>query len=391
MKEWQNEFRRELVERIIPFWQNLKDDAHGGFYGYMDIDLNLEKEADKGCILNSRILWFFASAAMCLKDEELLQYADHAYRFLRDHCMDTELGGVYWSVKYDGTVADDTKHTYNQAFAVYALAAYAQATGKQEAIDLAWEIYHTIETKCRDEKGYLEALTRDFQPVSNEKLSDNGIVASRTMNTFLHVFEGYSGLYQATSDERIAARLREMLDMFYAKIYHPQRRRQEVFFNDDYQPILDLHSYGHDIESAWLLDWGCTLMEDEALNAKLIPVLTEMAQNVYEKAYHGNGLFNECENGVNDENRIWWVQAETVVGFMNAWQRNPDKTYFLEAAKEVWQYIQKEIVDDRPGSEWFWLVHPDGTPGWQKEIVGPWKCPYHNGRMCIEMIRRLKA
>lgn len=391
MKEWQNEFRRELVERIIPFWQKLKDDEHGGFYGYMDIDLNLEKEADKGCILNSRILWFFASAAMCLKDEELLQYADHAYRFLRDHCMDTELGGVYWSVKYDGTVADDTKHTYNQAFAVYALAAYAQATGKQEAIDLAWEIYHTIETKCRDEKGYLEALTRDFQPVSNEKLSDNGIVASRTMNTFLHVFEGYSGLYQATRDERIAACLREMLDMFYAKIYHPQRRRQEVFFNDDYQPILDLHSYGHDIESAWLLDWGCTLMEDEALNAKLIPVLTEMAQNVYEKAYHGNGLFNECENGVNDENRIWWVQAETVVGFMNAWQRNPDKTYFLEAAKEVWQYIQKEIVDDRPGSEWFWLVHPDGTPGWQKEIVGPWKCPYHNGRMCIEMIRRLKA
>lgn len=391
MKEWQNEFRRELEERIIPFWQKLKDDAHGGFYGYMDIDLNLEKEADKGCILNSRILWFFASAAMCLKDEELLQYADHAYRFLRDHCMDTELGGVYWSVKYDGTVADDTKHTYNQAFAVYALAAYAQATGKQEAIDLAWEIYHTIETKCRDEKGYLEALTRDFQPVSNEKLSDNGIVASRTMNTFLHVFEGYSGLYQATRDERIAARLREMLDMFYAKIYHPQRRRQEVFFNDDYQPILDLHSYGHDIESAWLLDWGCTLMEDKALNAKLIPVLTEMAQNVYEKAYHGNGLFNECENGVNDENRIWWVQAETVVGFMNAWQRNPDKTYFLEAAKEVWQYIQKEIVDDRPGSEWFWLVHPDGTPGRQKEIVGPWKCPYHNGRMCIEMIRRLKA
>ena len=391
MKEWQNEFRRELEERIIPFWQSLKDDVYGGFYGYMDIDLNLEKEADKGCILNSRILWFFASAAMCLKDDELLKYADHAYRFLRDFCIDRELGGVYWSVKYDGTVADDTKHTYNQAFAVYALAAYAQATGKQEAIDLAWDIYQTIETKCRDEKGYLEALTRDFRPVSNEKLSDNGIVASRTMNTYLHVFEGYSGLYQTTGDERIAARLREMLELFYTKIYHSGRRRQEVFFNDDYQPIIDLHSYGHDIESAWLLDWGCSLMADEAVNAKLIPVLTEMAQNVYEKAYHGNGLYNECVNGADDQNRIWWVQAETVVGFMNAWQRNPEKTYFLEAAKEVWQYIQEEIVDDRLGSEWFWRVHPDGTPGRNKEIVGPWKCPYHNGRMCIEMIRRLEA
>jgi len=391
MKEWQNEFRQELEGRIIPFWQGLRDHAHGGFFGYLDIDLNLDSKADKGCILNSRILWFFASAAMCLKDECLLEYADHAYRFMREHCVDPELGGVFWSVRYDGTVADDTKHTYNQAFAIYALSAYAQATGNQEAIDLAWDIVNIIETRCRDEKGYLEAFTRDYRPVSNEKLSDNGIVASRTMNTLLHVFEGYSGLYQVTRDERIAVHLREILDIFHKHIYHPQRRRQEVFFDMNYRSLIDLHSYGHDIESAWLLDWGCSLMGDETLNAKLIPVLMEMAQNVYEKAYHGQGLYNECQNGVDDQNRIWWVQAETVVGFVNAWQRNPEKTHFLEAAKEVWRYIQKEIVDDRPGSEWFWLVRPDGTPGRNREIAGPWKCPYHNGRMCIEMIRRLEA
>lgn len=391
MKEWQNQFRKELQERIIPFWQGLQDDEFGGFYGLLDYDLHLDKKAVKGCILNSRILWFFSSAAMCLKDETLLKNADHAYRFMLDHCVDQELGGVYWSVNYDGTVCDDTKHTYNQAFAIYALSAYARATGKQEPIQLAWRIFDIIESKCRDEGGYLEAYTRDFKPASNEKLSENGVMATRTMNTLLHVFEGYSGLYQATRDPRIEERIREMMDIFVSKIYNPKLRRQEVFFDADYNTLIDLHSYGHDIESAWLLDWGCSLLEDDQFNAKLVPIFTEMAQNVYEKAYHGAGLYNECERGVDDKKRIWWVQAETVVGFMNAWQRNPDMPHFLKASQEVWEYIKEKIIDKREGSEWYWAVQDDGTPDSSREIVEPWKCPYHNGRMCIEMIRRLEA
>lgn len=391
MKEWQNEFRAELQQRIIPFWQNLTDEEFGGYYGLLDFDLKLDKKAVKGCILNSRILWFFSSAAMCLGDDTLLKNAEHAYRFMLDHCVDGELGGVYWSVNYDGSICDDTKHTYNQAFAIYALAAYARATGKQEPIDLAWKIFDIIESKCRDKDGYLEAYTRDFKPASNEKLSENGVMATRTMNTLLHVFEGYSGLYQATKDERLAARLREMLEIFESKIYNPELRRQEVFFDGEYNTLIDLHSYGHDIETAWLLDWGCSLLEDEELNARIIPLLTSLAQNVYEKAYHGAGLYNECERGVDDKKRIWWVQAETVVGFMNAWQRNPDQAHFLKTSQEVWGYIKEKIVDPRPGSEWYWAVQDNGQPDATREIVEPWKCPYHNGRMCIEMIRRLEA
>lgn len=391
MKNWQNEFRQELRDRIIPFWQGLVDKEFGGYYGLLDFDLNLDKKAVKGCILNSRILWFFSSAYLCLKDPALLDNAEHAYRFMLDHCVDEDMGGVYWSVNFDGSVCDDTKHTYNQAFAIYALAAYARATGKQEPIDLAWKIYEIIENKCRDKDGYLEAFTRDFKPASNEKLSENGVMATRTMNTLLHVFEGYSGLYQATKDERLAARIREMMDIFVEKIYNTELRRQEVFFDADYHTLIDLHSYGHDIESAWLLDWGCSLLEDEQLNAKVIPIFTEMAQNVYEKAYHGAGLYNECERGVDDKKRIWWVQAETVVGFMNAWQRNPDKEHFLKASQEVWEYIKEKVIDRREGSEWYWAVQDNGQPDSSREIVEPWKCPYHNGRMCIEMIRRLEA
>jgi mannobiose 2-epimerase len=182
-----------------------------------------------------------------------------------------------------------------------------------------------------------------------------------------------------------------MLDIFEKKIYNPELRRQEVFFDGEYNTLIDLHSYGHDIETAWLLDWGCSLLEDEELNGRIIPLLTALAQNVYEKAYHGAGLYNECECGVDDRKRIWWVQAETVVGFMNAWQRNPECEHFLKTSQEVWEYIKEKIIDRRESSEWFWAVQDNGQPDASREIVEPWKCPYHNGRMCIEMIRRLEA
>ncbi|MBO2516871.1 MAG: N-acylglucosamine 2-epimerase, partial [Clostridiales bacterium] len=219
MSRMRDEMMSELTDHIIPFWKSLKDDAAGGYTGYMDIDLVRDEKAPKGCILNSRILWFFASAAKLLGDESLVPYADHAYRFMTEHCVDRKFGGVYWSCARDGTPLDTTKHTYNQAFAVYALAAYYELTGKEEALSLAREIVNIIETKCRDEGGYLEAYTRDFRPESNEKLSENGVMASRTMNTMLHVFEGYSGLYQACGDGICEARMKEILNIFMDRVY----------------------------------------------------------------------------------------------------------------------------------------------------------------------------
>ena len=103
MKE---EIKDQLVSSIIPFWKNLRDDEFGGYYGYMGYDLKLDKKAEKGCILNSRITWFFSNAYTLLKDESLLKEADHGYAFLKDHCIDKENGGIYWSMNYDGTPLD---------------------------------------------------------------------------------------------------------------------------------------------------------------------------------------------------------------------------------------------------------------------------------------------
>lgn len=387
---WVREVEKELKEHIIPFWIGMQDKEYGGFYGMLDIDLNLDKKATKGCILNSRILWFFANAYLMYKDESYLDAAGHAYDFMKKAMFDKENGGIYWAVTYDGKPLDTTKHTYNQAFAVYALSSYYDATKDAEALKLAYDLVDVIEKKCCDEGGYLEAFDIYFKPAGNDKLSENGVEAGRTMNTLLHVFEAYTELYRVDGKEEIGNRLRWMLDIFVEKMYNPALRRQEVFFDMEYNTLIDLHSYGHDIETAWLIDRGLDVLKDEEYDKKLEPVISALEENVYRLAFDGNALYNECEKGVNDTKRIWWVQAEAMVGFLNAYTKHPEKAEYLQAVEKIWEYIKEYIIDKRPGSEWLSEVDEKGIPFTRKPIVEPWKCPYHNGRMCLEVVKRAK-
>lgn len=380
--------KAHLETVIIPFWEKLKDDTHGGYYGYMSQELELDKKAEKGCILASRILWFFSEAAMALGREDLKNHADHAWAFIREHCIDLENGGIFWSMTYDGKPLDTTKHTYNQAFAIYALSSYYRLTGCTEALDQAKELFRLIESHCTDEVGYLEAFTADWQPESNEKLSENGVMAEKTMNTLLHVFEGYSGLYQATCDEAVGKAMRRILGIYTGKIWSPELKRQLVFFDKNYNSIIDLYSYGHDIESSWLMDWGTALLGDEALSASVSAINREMAQAVYTAAYSHHSLANECDRGEVSTMRVWWVQAEAVLGFVNLWQKDTANTQYRDAAADIFCFIREKVTDKRPGGEWFWCVDENGDPIPEKPIVEPWKCPYHNGRMCFELMRR---
>lgn len=380
--------REHLETVILPFWMKLKDDTLGGYYGYMGQDLILDKQAEKGCILNSRILWFFSKAAMALQKDELREYADHAYRFLYEHCIDRAHGGVFWSMTCDGKPLDTTKHTYNQAFAIYALSAYYRLTGKEEALAQAKALFRLIEERCTDEAGYLEAFTADWKPESNEKLSENGILAAKTMNTLLHVFEGYSGLYQASADPAVKAAMKRILNIYETKVYSPSLHRQLVFFDENYNSILDLYSYGHDIESSWLMDWGCGLLDDAALMQRIHHINLDIGTAAVSAAWYQDSFANECDRGRVDEKRIWWVQAEAVVGLVHLWSKLPGETKYRDAAAATFRFIENHVVDHRPGSEWFWAVDKHGAPLPGMPILEPWKCPYHNGRMCMELMRR---
>ena len=383
----EKEVRAELVERIIPFWEKLKDEEHGGFYGYMDFDLTVDKTYEKGCILNSRILWFFANAYLTLKDKALLEVADHAYHFMRQYCEDKENGGVFWSVTYDGKVADSTKHTYNQAFAIYALSSYYAASGKKEALEFAQKLFKLIETTCTDSFGYLESFTKDWKLEDNDKLSENGLLADKTMNTLLHVLEAYTELYRVAPSKEVGEALKKILNAFSEKVYNKETHRLEVFFDAKMNTISDLYSYGHDIEASWLLDRACDVLKDEEISRKTKAYTTVIAGEVYKEALDNGAMNNECFKGVVDTTRVWWVQAEAMVGFYNCYEKTGDEKY-KKITETLWEYIKEYIIDKREGSEWFWDLNKDSKPESKKPIVEPWKCPYHNGRMCMEIIRR---
>ena len=381
-----DELRSHLTQKILPFWQKLEDRENGGWYGYVDKELNVKKDADKGCILNSRILWTFSTAARELQDPSYLQDAEYAYAFLR-RFEDRENGGVYWSVTAGGEPADTTKHTYCQAFAIYGLAAYIMAGGqhREEALKKALALFDLIETRCSDEGGYGEAFRKDFSPESNEKLSENGVMAGRTMNTLLHVLEAYAELYRALpGEENVRLAGERALDRFLAQMYNPFRHRLEVFYDRDYRPLLDMQSYGHDIEASWLLwDAAQTLLAPSRLGP-FRALCVDLARSVLYRAMTDRGLKNECVDGVNEETRIWWVQAETLLGFDNAW-RLTGEDMFLTARDHQWQTIQRMIVDKRENGEWYWSVHEDGSLT-ERPMVEEWKCPYHNSRMCLRII-----
>lgn len=403
MSEWGTD---HLLGRLYPFWAKLKDEENGGFYGHVSFDLVTDKKAFKGCILNSRITWFFSNIYILFKEglldrkkfeeygtdpEEVLGLAKHGYEFLRDKCIDRENGGIYWSVDCFGNPYDTTKHTYNQAFCIYALSSYYDASGDAQALDLARSIMDVIENKCRDEGGYLEAQSAEFKPEENDKLSENGVIADRTMNTLLHVFEGYTELYRVSGDPKAGEKVREIGNDFADLIYEPDRHRLGVFFDSDFNTIIDLHSYGHDIETAWLVDKGLAILGDEELTRRLTPITKDLTKTIFETAFDGRSLPAECENGVVNGRRDWWVQAETVLGFVNGFLKDASHTDYLEGAACQLGFIRDFVIDKRDGSEWFYRVDKNGKPDESEAIVEEWKCPYHNGRMCMELIRAGKT
>ncbi|HPS81532.1 MAG TPA: AGE family epimerase/isomerase, partial [Candidatus Limiplasma sp.] len=316
----------------------------------------------------------------------------HAYAFM-DSFWDREQGGVYWSCTYSGQPLDTMKHTYAQSFAIYALSAFAVATGEPEPLRRAMALYELIETRMKDEIGYLEAFDRSFKPLDNQKLSDNpklmarGLVAEKTMNTMLHVLEAYTSLYEAGRDERVKASLRKLLLTIGEKVYNRRDNRLEVFFDPQLHSIFNMQSYGHDIEASWLIDLAARAVLDPEERSVTALWTSRLANGVLTRAFRNGSLLNECAEGEEDATRIWWVQAETAVGIVNLWQKTGEAC-LLNMLDQQWRYIQTTLVDPREGSEWYWCVDANGTPE-RKPIVEPWKCPYHNGRMCLELMARL--
>lgn len=381
-----NEMRGEIF-RIYEFWKKLRDEENGGFYGYVGHNLDIDKNAVKGVILNSRILWFFSNVYLTTHKAEARELAAHAFSFLRDFCLDKEQGGVYWSLEHDGTVHDSTKHTYNQAFAVYGLSSYYAASGDMRALTLAYDIFKTIEEKCIDSFGYGEAFDREWNVIFNDKLSEDGFKADKTMNTLLHITEAYTELYRVDRNERVKERLMSALRKIHDEVYDESTHILGVYFDKEMKSVGDVYSYGHDIEATWLIDRTLDEIGEFDYAEKLKSMNEKIIESVLASAYDNGVIFNQSIDKKVDKTRVWWIQCESVIGFLNAYMRSGKEKY-LSAVYAIWEKIKDSFIDTREGGEWFYSLGENGLPDSSKPIVEPWKCPYHNGRMCMEVIKR---
>lgn len=386
------ECAQELNEHILPFWLNLKD-PRGGFYGQVTHALELHKDAPKGIILHARILWAFSAAYLRFPEQKYLDAAAHACDFLRT-AWDLEQGGFYWSLTADGKPFETDKYAYCNAFCIYGLACYAEASGDKEALELAKQAFACIEKYFAQPDGYLEVFDVNWMPLENDHLSEHDLHAAKTMNTTLHLIEAYAELYRLTKDAAVGTALRKLLVLTANSIYDPAKEMLEVFFDDAMTPIGDLHSFGHDIEASWLINHACDCLGDASITKKFRKIGLVLANHVYKAAFREGALYNERFEQTVDRTKVWWVQAEGIVGFLNAAQTASEQQdsaaaeVYLDAAAQLWEFVKAHQIDRREGGEWFAEIDENGEPHTAQDMAGIWKCPYHNSRMCLEVINR---
>ena len=414
------EMQDVLENNILPFWlEKMQDNENGGFYGRIDGSGVLHPDAEKGAILNARILWTFSAAYRVLEKEELLKAATRAKDYLVDHFIDPEYGGVYWSVDYKGEPLDTKKQFYAIAFAIYGLSEYARATGDREALEYALDLYDCIEEHAFDDEqnGYIEACTREWGKIGDMRLSELDANYPKSQNTHLHIMEAYANLLRCLKEMRaqeqcdyvpaigsvlpvgisvppetmvsVEGALRNIISIFIDKILNPETNHLDLFFDMDWtRGAGHLESYGHDIECSWLLHEAALVLGDENLLEKVENVVQKVAKASEKGLREDGSMIHEAnlDTGHVDDDLHWWVQAENVVGWFNVWQHFGDEEAFKKSEK-CWHYIKENLVDFDNG-EWYWSRHPDGTLNTVDDKAGFWKCPYHNSRMCLEIIER---
>lgn len=385
------EVKDELVNDILPFWMNrMTDREQGGFYGRIDGNNCLHPDAPKGAILNARILWTFSAAFRLLKKPEYLETATRAKRYLLDFFYDKLYGGIFWELNADGTPSDAKKQIYALGFAIYGLSEYARATGDREALEYAVRLFEVIEKYSFDpvQNGYVEALTREWQPIQDMRLSDKDENEKKTMNTHLHILEPYANLYRVWKDERLEKQLRNLIKVFVTRILDAESGHLNLFFEEDWSNKYHIISYGHDIEASWLIHEAALALGDQGLLAEIEPVIVKIAQAADEGLNRDGSMIYEnfVDKQKVDRELHWWVQAENVVGHINLYQYFHDEDALHKALK-CWQFIKENLIDGE-GGEWYWSRYADGTVNRKDDKAGFWKCPYHNGRMCMEIIER---
>ncbi|NLZ61345.1 MAG: hypothetical protein GX904_00960 [Acholeplasmataceae bacterium] len=376
-----------LRNKIIPFWNQQVDKQYGGFYGFAEVDLIPNQFGDKGSIKMARLLWAYSALYRHYRELTYLKHAQIAYDYLMKHLYDKDHQGVYWKTSYSGQIINDTKHIYAQSFAIYGFSEYYLATQNKEALKYACAVFQIIEEKSyfKGTNSYHEQFTRNWIPVKNTLLASNSFLPAYTTNTLIHLIEAYTSLYCASRRRDVRERLIGLLELFVDRAFDKSRCACHTEFDDSWRPIDDTISFGHDIETSWLIDRAMDKIQYRPV--QLTEMTAALCENVLKNGYF-EGMIDSCRNDEKtNKPLVWWIQAEAVIGFLNHFQKTGEKAY-LEAARKTLDVTMTKIVDHRDGGEWFWAVDQTGKPLKDYGISENWKANYHNVRMCLEILER---
>ncbi len=385
----------ELQGDILPFWHKYAlDNKHGGVLGLLDEKMKSQPDAARGALLATRVMWAFSAAYRMSARAEHLDLAKMAMLDLETRYTDNVHGGLIWLLDpKSGKVIESRKMVYLQSFGIYAYSEYYLATGEKSALDKARGLFDLIERHCRDELngGYFEEMSADWKKSTvrgeGRKGSPMGSLGQKSQNVHMHLMEAYANLYRAWPDPVLKERLHELVVLMLDKVLDEDSMHLRLYMDEDWTPRSDLISFGHDIEFAWLLCDAAEILGDEALLVRSQKVAVRIAHvTAAEGMSRTGGLYNFASSkGIVDDGMEWWQQVEAVVGFLNAYQISGDET-FLSLAEKVWRFALDNYADKVNG-EWHRELSAKGKVV-QSPKISFWKCPYHNGRAAMEIIRR---
>ena len=388
-KQFRNEMIHEL-DNIMSYWiKNAVDNENGGFIGKINGDDMLFPKADKGLVLTSRILWTFSAAYLQNPKQEYKTMATRAYDYLMKYFWDTKNGGAYWSVDYLGNPKERHKQIYGQGFLLYGLSEYYRAFKDPKALNVAKEIYFLLVKNAYDKTngGYFEVTTEEWNLTEDKVITQGKADQKKSMNTHLHIIEPFTNLYRVWRDPGLKKQLDGLLHVFTKYIINPETGTQILFLTEDWKSRSEIISYGHDIEASWLLLETAEVLRENTWIERIKPYSIGLSNAALKGIDKDGGMFYEIEGNHIKKQKDWWPQAESMVGFYNSFEITKDSKY-LEQSLKSWDFIKKNLISET--GEWYWGIDENNEPLTKMDKIGMWKCPYHNARACLEMIRRLE-
>lgn len=376
MKALKNEISEE-VKNVINFWSTkVIDQKNNGFYGACDFYGKPLKEANKGVVLNARLLWSFAKISNQLKTDEYTSIVQRSYKYLQSFFKDADFGGVYWELNFKGIPLNTNKKSIAQAYTLLALSEVYLLNKKEEIKEECLKLYNCIEENFynKEENFYKNTLTREFKVIEED--------VSLTLGTHLHIIEAYTNLYKINKSVIVKESIENLLNIIIRKFLKSNEYCEiELSKNDD---SLTTHiSFGHNVEVPCILLEACAIIRTDKYVGFLKNKLIKYSEEVIHLINRTGGvyLFKNIKNNTYVKEYQWWMQTESLIAFQTLSELTSNKVY-SNILEVLWTFIKNHFIDIENG-EWYEKLDTNKIPMKENKIT-MWKSPYHIIRMYIK-------